>query len=258
MPLYIADYLADTTHLGALQSGAYLHLIMHYWQHGGLPDNDGSLMRIAKVTASEWRRERPVLAAFFQGGWKHKRIDTELAHALEVSSKRRAIALQRHGKKDAIAPPIAEQEHTQLHTTIASSSRPEPYDPSAQFQKDSSERRDQAAPSAANLPTDPSAIYSEAELRGFVFEFDGMDVIEAIRELAHWANRKGITDPIERKSVIYGGLKTRYAKARAAADLAAPSTAQASPELLATLMRKGRAKPPEPELPEFLDRRKRA
>jgi len=39
MPLYVADYLADTAHLGALESGVYLHLIMHYWLKGGLPDD---------------------------------------------------------------------------------------------------------------------------------------------------------------------------------------------------------------------------
>lgn len=112
MPLYIADYLADTAHLGALQSGAYLHLIMHYWQTGGLPDDEAALMRIARLTVAEWRRNQAIIGAFFHGGWHHKRIDAELAHAADVSSKRRASAEQRHNKSSANAPANAEQLDT--------------------------------------------------------------------------------------------------------------------------------------------------
>jgi uncharacterized protein YdaU (DUF1376 family) len=90
MPLYIADYLADTAHLGALQSGAYLHLIMHYWQNGGLPTADAALARIARLSPAEWRRERETLSAFFQDGWKHKRIDNELASASNKIAARSA------------------------------------------------------------------------------------------------------------------------------------------------------------------------
>ena len=50
MPLCLADYLADTAHLRALESGAYLHLIMHCWRRGSLPDNDRQLATIAKMT----------------------------------------------------------------------------------------------------------------------------------------------------------------------------------------------------------------
>lgn len=120
MPLYIADYLKDTTHLGALLSGAYLHLIMDYWQNGKLPSDEGQLARIARVTPHEWRRHRDTLKALFQEGWKHKRIDHELAHAVDVSNKRSAVAAARQAaireqeecKDSAIAPANADTLHT--------------------------------------------------------------------------------------------------------------------------------------------------
>lgn len=92
MPLYIADYLADTAHLNAAQSGAYLHLIMHYWLVGHLPTDDASLARIARMTASEWKRHRPIIEAFFMSGWRHKRVNEELskAHRLSVTASARA------------------------------------------------------------------------------------------------------------------------------------------------------------------------
>jgi uncharacterized protein YdaU (DUF1376 family) len=38
MPLYVGDYPRDTRDLDALQHGACLLLIMHYWQHEGRQD----------------------------------------------------------------------------------------------------------------------------------------------------------------------------------------------------------------------------
>lgn len=124
IPIYIADYLKDTTHLGALESGAYLHLIMDYWQNAGLPTEDRLLARIAKMTDKEWKVSKVILQAFFHDGWKHKRIDKELAHTTDVSNKRSAIAAARQAaireqeqrnidsKTSAIAPAIADTLHT--------------------------------------------------------------------------------------------------------------------------------------------------
>lgn len=113
MPLYIADYLADTAHLDAAQSGAYLHLIMHYWQKGSLPADDEALRRIAKMTSAEWRRSKEIISQFFCSGWRHKRIDDELAKAAKISNKRKAAAEQMHANKSANAHANAEQMHTQ-------------------------------------------------------------------------------------------------------------------------------------------------
>src|SRR6185369_12971862 len=96
MPLYIADYLRDTSHLRAIESGAYLHLIMAYWLDGKLPNDDRQLATIAKLTDREWKIIKPVLAAFFGPDWSsHKRIDQELTKAAEISNKRKAAVEQR-------------------------------------------------------------------------------------------------------------------------------------------------------------------
>lgn len=87
MPLYIADYLGDTAHLSTIEHGAYLLLMMHYWQRGSLPDDDDRLARIAgSMRIDDWRVIRPTVQAFFHDGWKHKRIDQELAEAVRISS----------------------------------------------------------------------------------------------------------------------------------------------------------------------------
>jgi uncharacterized protein YdaU (DUF1376 family) len=87
MPLWIGDYRADTAHLGATEHGIYLLLIMHYWQTGGLPDDDRQLARIACATDTEWKRAKPIISAFFkQPGWKHGRVEEELAEAAKKSA----------------------------------------------------------------------------------------------------------------------------------------------------------------------------
>lgn len=132
MPLYIADYLADTAHLNAAQSGAYLHLIMHYWQTGSLPDDDGALARIARMGVVEWKKNRGMIEAFFHDGWRHKRIDAELAHAQHVSSKRRASAEQRHNKSSAIAAANGHANAEQLDTHAGTRPPASPSQPQSQ------------------------------------------------------------------------------------------------------------------------------
>jgi uncharacterized protein YdaU (DUF1376 family) len=112
MPLYVADYLADTRHLGAFEHGVYLLLIMHYWQTGGLPDEDTQLARIACCTSTEWRKVRGVVAAFFEPGWKHGRIAAELLRASQISEKRRGAAEEMHNTRRAIADANAQQVQT--------------------------------------------------------------------------------------------------------------------------------------------------
>ena len=113
MPLYIGKYLSKTSHLNAAQSGAYLHLIMHYWQNGSLPADESALARIGRMTEPEWKKNRSVLAAFFYDGWKNKTAEEELAKAEQISNARRASAMQRHCKSYANAEPLqSKSTHT--------------------------------------------------------------------------------------------------------------------------------------------------
>jgi len=116
MPFYVADYRAKTAHLSALQHGVYLLLIMHYWSTGGLPDDDEQLARIACLSATEWRKNKPTIERFFSPGWKHGRIDEELAKTAEISGKRRAAAEQMHINRDANAGANAGANAVQMQT----------------------------------------------------------------------------------------------------------------------------------------------
>jgi uncharacterized protein YdaU (DUF1376 family) len=102
MPLYVGDYLGDTGHLTTMQHGAYLLLMMHYWRKGELPDDDRQLSKITKLPLKTWCDYRATLQDFFYEGWKHKRIDAELAKMVRVSEKR-AIAGQKGGLGSALA-----------------------------------------------------------------------------------------------------------------------------------------------------------
>lgn len=117
MPLYVADYLRDTRKLTAAEHGAYLLLIMEYWTAGGLPDDDRQLARIASMGPAEWKRARANIEGFFHDGWRHKRLDAELAKSAEISSKRAASAKQRHSNSSANAE--------QLDTHARASSQPQ-------------------------------------------------------------------------------------------------------------------------------------
>jgi len=106
MPLDIDAYLSDTLHLSAAEHGAYMLLIMRYWKDGGLPADERMIARFARLSTEQWADSRDVLAAFFEPGWKHKRIDAELAKAAEIIGKRKSAAMQKHSKSSAHAEQV--------------------------------------------------------------------------------------------------------------------------------------------------------
>lgn len=167
MPLYIADYLADTNRLTTLQHGAYMLLIMDYWRNGVLPDDDSILAQITKMQPDAWSIARASLEKFFSienGQWFHGRIESEIAKAGVNSQKAhdRAVkaAAARWEKENASsnAPSIQEAELENVHKQCPSPS-PSP-SPSESTTPATGESKDLSAPSAqttkkgTSLPAD--------------------------------------------------------------------------------------------------------
>lgn len=131
MGVHIGDLLRDTGHLRAMLFGSYLLLLFHHWSTGSLPDDDEQLSSIARLTQTEWKKARPILIKFFEEGWRHSRVEEDLAAAKE-SYDRRAKAGEKGGKakasawqssSNATAPP--EQPLTFNQDTSVSSLRSE-------------------------------------------------------------------------------------------------------------------------------------
>ena len=90
MPLYIGDYLSDTSRLTFSEHGAYLLLIMDYWKNGPLPNDDLILARIIGANITEWETIKRIVKSFFnEEGEKlrHKRIDIEISRIQESSAE---------------------------------------------------------------------------------------------------------------------------------------------------------------------------
>ena len=82
MPLYIGDYLADTSHLDAQRHGCYLLWMMHYWRKGPLMNDIADLVSIGKLRGSNAPSiAQALLDEFFSlngdGHWHQKRQDLE-------------------------------------------------------------------------------------------------------------------------------------------------------------------------------------
>ena len=172
MPLYVADYLADTTHLSAAEHGAYLLLIMNYWQKGGLPQDEALLARICRMSPREWGKSRDVLRGLFGDGWTHHRIDSELEKA-RVKSEARAECGSRGGKakalKDndarlAIATNLPDEN---VAKAIASSSQPHSLDKSKEAHNQR-EREREAEFSTQFWPEYPHKVGKPVALKSYL------------------------------------------------------------------------------------------
>lgn len=123
MPLYVADYLADAAHLTTEEHGAYLLLIMTYWQRGKpLPHDPERLSRIARLSNERWTDVERALNDFFtviDGHWHHKRIDAELEKVRDKTEKaKRAGAASASARKATPAQQTLNERSTDAQQTF--------------------------------------------------------------------------------------------------------------------------------------------
>ncbi|ARO57215.1 YdaU family protein [Methylorubrum extorquens] len=82
LPLFTDAFIADTGHLSAQETGAYLMLMMVAWRSPEcrLPDTDDKLARWARVDRRTWLRIKPAVMEFWtlaDGFWSQKRLSKE-------------------------------------------------------------------------------------------------------------------------------------------------------------------------------------
>jgi uncharacterized protein YdaU (DUF1376 family) len=178
MPLYIADYLKDTRHLSTLEHGAYLLLIIYAWTSEGLlPLDEKRLARIAGLEQKEWKKSRDVLLEFFiqkRDGFRHKRIDEELARASAMVEQRReagraSAAARAEKRANERSNETGSENSTGVATAEATGAqrngRPSPL-PTQEEESQSSESS--TLPRASPEPRLPADVRSVLDEGGFV------------------------------------------------------------------------------------------
>lgn len=167
IPLYIGDYLADTTHLSTVEHGAYLLLLFHYWNKGsvfaggGLPDNDRTLANIAKLSPKDWAEHSQTLRDFFtpvsvngRAMLMQKRMEEVLEHVTGKYQKKMAAIEAANAAKKAAADRLA------LARADAPASAPPDGDENALQQGRKSKTKTKLPPEETQTPS-PSPNQSE-------------------------------------------------------------------------------------------------
>lgn len=134
LPLWVGDYLRDTQHLDARESGAYLLLMFAAWTSPGcgLPQDDRSLARLARCTPREWQRIKAPVLAFWtlstDGLFHQKRLDkvrdSVTAKSIRASQSAQARWLKSLETSHADALPAhngrnASQSHNQIKNILS-------------------------------------------------------------------------------------------------------------------------------------------
>lgn len=226
-PFYVGDYLSDTGNLCTTEHGAYLLLILHYWQHSGLPSDEEELAAICRLTMPEWEKARRRLSKLFQDGWRHKRIDLELSRAAEKYEKRAAA-----GKRGGIAKAKAKQTASNATgNAVANGYQPQPHVLDSSYTLVESPR----ARVFQKLGR-PDGFYEEGEFNNLTLTFPGVDLENRLETYWPWGQRQEFK-PHEIKAAFFSTLTKEAGSTKALAESKAEATA--SPQLVAALRKNG-------------------
>jgi uncharacterized protein YdaU (DUF1376 family) len=201
MQFYVADYLADTAHLNAEQHGAYLLLLMNYWQRGkALPDVNERLATVARTLNDRWPAVRQALEEFFEirdGFWFHGRIerDLEKVNKQTESAKRAGEASAKARNKSNIERPFNDR------STTVQQAKEQPFnhtDTDTDTDTDTEKNLKTLAPSAKALEATSPVIgslplvdkshwqFTQADLDAWAEAYPAVDVKGELRKMREW------------------------------------------------------------------------
>ena len=232
MPLWIADYLADTTHLTCEQHGAYFLLLMTYWRRGGhMPADNACLASITKLSPQKWRTMRVVMEKFFRedgGQWKNKRADAEILKASKLQKDKAAAGKKGAEKRWSGHSSAIDQPSENIEKTIAENS---PTPSPTERKKDSEVRTSEPVGSSAPVielfapkveqepikPPPPPPVLLPFDFKKQVFASgvpllvtnDGMDPKHARSMIASWRNQYGDAEVMNALASAQGNAVTQ-------------------------------------------------
>lgn len=125
LPLFTDAFIADTTHLSASQTGAYLMLLIVAWRTKDcrLPDDDRLLSRYARMDLRTWKANRDVILSFWKqddmGNWYQARLLDERKYVGDISNKNAnagKISALKRKERHSTSVPTKRQQNVNPHT----------------------------------------------------------------------------------------------------------------------------------------------
>lgn len=157
LPLFTDAFIADTGHLSAQETGAFLMLLMMAWRSPNccLPDDDDRLARWARVDRRTWLKIKPTVMEFWtlsDGFWLQKRLTKERG----IVSKRAEVARengQQGGRPKSLKINEAENPVGSLRVSQEKAPNPNPITPSLRSGDDGA-RSARASGRGTRIPED--------------------------------------------------------------------------------------------------------
>lgn len=103
MPFDTGWYWNHTGILDTTGHGAYLHMLIAYWQLGCLPDDDRMLAQLTRLSLRRWKGLRPSLERMFEmPGWRHPYLDSLRVRSNQAYDRR--VAYQKANDARRLPP----------------------------------------------------------------------------------------------------------------------------------------------------------